>query len=94
MRYQKNIRKTMKYAKKGLNLWLKTFIHTFVMVHKGMSCLNFEDFASSPQSNETKKNEVGSLQAPRSTTITNWPKFTFFPKLMKFGPIQSHVLGD
>jgi len=48
MRYQKNIRKTMKYAKKGLNLWLKAFIHTFVMVHKGMSCLNFEDFASSP----------------------------------------------
>jgi hypothetical protein len=40
--------KTTRYTKKGLSLWLRTFIHTFVMVHKGMSCLNFEDFASSP----------------------------------------------
>jgi hypothetical protein len=84
----------MKYANKGLSLWLRAFIHTFVMVHKGMSCSNFEDFASSPQSNGTKKNKVGSLEAPRSIAITNWPKFTFFPKFMKFGPSQSHVLGD
>jgi hypothetical protein len=40
------------------------------MVHKGMSCLNFEDFASSPQFSGTKKNKVGSLEAPRSIAIT------------------------
>jgi hypothetical protein len=40
MRYQKNIRKTMKYAKKGLSLWLRASIHAFVMIHKGMFCLN------------------------------------------------------
>jgi hypothetical protein len=84
----------MKYAKKGLSLWLRAFIHAFVMIHKGMFCLNFEDFVSSPQSNGTIMNKVGSLKAPRSITITNWPKFTFFPKLMKFGSIQSHVLCD
>jgi hypothetical protein len=69
-KYQENIRKTTKYAKKGLSPWLRAFTHTFVMVHKGMSCLNFEDFASSPQSNGTKKNKVGSLEAPRSIAIT------------------------
>jgi hypothetical protein len=69
-------------------------MHTFVMVHKGMSCLNLEDFASSPQSNGTKIKKVGNLEAPRSIAITNWPKFIFFPKLMKFGPSQLHVLGD
>ncbi|CAM6035438.1 unnamed protein product [Sphagnum compactum] len=89
-----DIREAMKYAKKGLSLRLRTFTHAFVMVDKGMSCLNTEDSQSSPQSDRAEKNKVGRLEALGSAAITNWPRFTSSAKPVKFGPSQWRILGD
>jgi separase len=89
-----DIREAMKYAKKGLSLRLRAFTHAFVMVDKGMSCLNTEDSQSSPQSDGAEKNKVGRLEALGSAAITNWPRFTSSAKPVKFGPSQWRILGD